>query len=153
MPNYLFNTEFQIWKIWLLILTYANLGYRILNRFQTVGIYFTQLLQSMISCQVGLNSTSKRPQKWLKMTFAFLSISFQGINIFQFFKKWVKLDERALLTRYHLWILIFCMTSIIWSKISDFYQNFQFFSDNFDSLIVLSLVFCYYMGLILLYMR
>ena len=35
------------------------------------------------------------------MTFAFLSISFQGINIFQFFKKWVKLDdydERALLT-------------------------------------------------------
>ena len=112
-----------------------------------------QLLQSMISCQVGLNSTSKRPQKWLKMTFAFLSISFQGINIFQFFKKWVKLDERALLTRYHLWILIFCMTSIIWSKISDFYQNFQFFSDNFDSLIVLSLVFCYYMGLILLYMR
>ena len=113
----------------------------------------SQLLQSMISCQVGLNSTSKRPQKWLKITFAFLSISFQGINIFQFFKKWVKLDERALLTRYHLWILIFCMTSIIWSKISDFYQNFQFFSDNFDSLIVLSLVFCYYMGLILLYMR
>ena len=113
----------------------------------------TQLLQSMISCQVGLNSTSKRPQKWLKITFAFLSISFQGINIFQFFKKWVKLDERALLTSYHLWILIICMTSIIWSKISDFYQNFQFFSDNFDSLIVLSLVFCYYMGLILLYMR
>ena len=123
------------------------------NTISTICKLHTQLLQSMISCQVGLNSTSKRPQKWLKMTFAFLSISFQGINIFQFFKKWVKLDERALLTRYHLWILIFCMTSIIWSKISDFYQNFQFFSDNFDSLIVLSLVFCYYMGLILFYMR